>query len=264
MARRWYLQAKDYPESATEWGNLVTVDISALLPRLGISALRVRKLVIPYLGYNVVPNNATVVLTIDAADYSVTLDSGYYTAATLLAALNAGFAVQLAATTHAFLASFSTSTFLTTILVTTLGVGAPFTLTGTVLAPDTTPNLLTLLGYTPPALVSLTGLEVSPGPLNVVTDRCLFVTCDEARGAHGALESLSATTWHDGIIAIVPLAASVNVGDTVVYVPETDSPWIGLVRGHTGGTISFRLVRNDYQTMGCNQINWVMEIEVRP
>lgn len=265
MSRRWVIQAKDFPSAPGQWGSEVTIDLTPLLPVPSVTAVRLRKAFIPLLLQNIVTDNQTVTLTIGASIFAIAVPTGYYGGTSLMSTIKTALNTAMGATTYSIDITFDPNTYLTTIIVFDTAIPGPtaFALDTTTLSPDA-PSILTMFGFVADPLVSATGTEVSDGPLNVITDRYLLVTCDQAKGAHGVIDILSNNAWHDGIISLVPIPYDSNSGDVIDYCPEDAAPWVGLVRGSTNGTITFRLSRADFPTMGSTQISWVMELEVRP
>jgi hypothetical protein len=264
MSRRWLIQAKDFPTAPGVWGDSATIDLTTLLPSPNITAIRVRKAMIPMLIWNVTSDNQTARLTVGGPTYTVTLTPGYYSGSSLATALANALNTALGATTFSVSIVTNPSSYLTTITVTDSAIPgpAPFTL-DTISLATLSPSILTMFGFGTDPLVSLTGVETSTGALNVVTDRFLLITCDEARGNMGIIDSLNPSAWHKGIICVVPIKVAVNPGDVICYTPEADSPWINLVRPSTNNAFTLRLSRNDYPTMGGQQTNWAIELEVR-
>jgi hypothetical protein len=218
---------------------------------------------IPFLAYNIISDNQTVALAVGGITYTILITPGYYTGADLLLEIKNALNLLLAATTFSIDLVFSGVTYKTTITVTDSAIPGPaaFTLTTTTIA-AVSPSVLSMLGFSSDPLVSAGGVEVSDGALNVVADRYLYVTCDQARGKHGIIDPLSPNTWHEGLVCAIPIAVEVGPGDVISYSPENDSPWVGLVRGSTAGILTFRLARDDYVGMGSPQISWAMELEV--
>jgi hypothetical protein len=263
MTNVWLIEAKNFPSAPGVWGESITVPLATLVPTGELTSVRVRKAIIPLVLYNVVTDNRTVSILVGGTLYTVHLIPGYYSGSQLLTEIKTFLNDILVATTYSVALTFDSNTFLVTIEVTDSSIPGPvaFTLTTTTTA-TLSPSILTMLGFVTDPLVSTTGTELSSGPLNVVTDRFLILTCDEAKGKHGVYESLSTSVWHNGIIATIPIEANVSVGDVVTYTPELDSKWVNLVRGNAAGNITLRLARGDYSTMGASQVSWVVELEV--
>lgn len=269
MSRRWLIQAKDYPDPVTNaWGDTVTIDLRPLLPAAAVSAVRVRKAMIPYIAWNVTDDNNIwrIRVGVEPADtlYTVTLDPGNYSRSSLVKALVDEVNTLLAATNYVFSIAYNSSTFITTISLTDANaIAIPFSIDTTTVA-NLSPSLLQLLGFAGPIIPSTPSAISSTGALTINDDRFLLITCDEARGSAGVLDSLSPSMWHDGIIAVVPIPTSATVGDVITYTPEDSSPWIGLVRTNTNAAITLRLARSSYSRMGGSQTSWAIELEVRP
>jgi hypothetical protein len=262
----WLIHAKDYPTAVGQWGDSVTIDMTALLPNPAISSLRVRKAQVPFIPWNIVTDNQTVTIAVGGIDYAAAVDVGYYSGSDLITALVGAINTALAATTFSVDIAWDTIDFTVNIQMTDSSVPglAPFTMTTTTTA-DISPSILTMLGFGTDPLVSVGGDETSSGALNVETDRYLLITCDQAKGKRGPLYSLSTNAWHDGLVGYIPIPDQVNPGQVIAYKPKrSESPWIELVQEATANAITFHLCRNDYQYMGGGQINWMMLLEYRP
>ncbi|MFA5091086.1 MAG: hypothetical protein WC483_00360 [Candidatus Paceibacterota bacterium] len=267
-SRDWIVHASLFPSAVGVWGDQVSIDLTTRLPPPSeVTAIRIRNASVPYIVYNVLTANQTVELTIGGIVYTVLVTPGYYSGASLLTAIKNLLATAIALTPYVIDLTFSAVTYLTTITLVDTGAPPPgyfpFTLSTPLVAPVTTPSILTMLGFATNPLVSLTGNETSGGPLNVISDRELFITCDQARGAMGRIDSLAGPTWHQGAAMRVEIPTSASAGDVINYAPESNAPWITLVRGNTAGAITFRLSRTDFSTMGPTQVSWVMTLEVR-
>lgn len=265
MARRWIVRAKDYPSAPGVWGDSATIDLTGLLPAAAVSSVRVRKAMIPMLCYNVMIDNQTLRLTVGGPTYTVTILPGFYSVTSMITAIKAAINAALVATPYVFDMAFSPITYRVSIAITDTSIPAPapFTLDTTTLA-GLSPSILTMMGYSTDPLVSLSGSEISNGAANVVTDRLFYITCDEAKGRHGVIDSLSPLPWHDGIICVVPIETNTCAsGDVIMYDPEDHAPWVSLVRTNTNGTITLRIAREEYPTIGSSQVSWVIELEVR-
>ena len=260
MSRHWLVEAKDHTLTPGSWGDVVSIDLRQILAIPNLTSLRVRKVMIPFIIQNITADNQTATISFAAFPYVAVVPVAYYSGTALITALTGALNTALGATPNTVSITLGADYRVT---ITVNPGPTPFTLDTTTIA-GLSPSILTMLGFTTDPLVSAGGTEISTGILNVVTDRCLLITCDEAKGAFGHLDSLSAKPWHDGIINIVPIPVAVNNGDVISYHPEYDSPWIELVRPNTNGYITLRLARLDYPTMGPTQVSWVVELEVRP
>lgn len=266
MSRRWLIEAKNHTLIPGVWGDVVSIDLRPLLvtpqgaqyPK--ITSIRLRKVMIPFVIWNVTTDNQTLTITIAGVPYVATVPVGYYSGTALITAVTGAINAALGATPNT-ISILLGADYRVTILVNPFPT--PYTLDSTTIA-GLSPSILTMFGFATDPLVSVGGTETSTGPLNVVTDRCLIVTCDEAKGANGRLDSLSPLAWHNGIVSIVPIEVSVNSGDVIAYLPEDDAPWVDLVKGNTNGYLTLRLCRLDYPTMGVAQLSWVTELEIRP
>lgn len=276
MSYKWLVDSENhsltYPSS---FGDVVTVDLTSLIKTPKISRVRVRRVFLPNVVYNVTANNGQMTLTIGVgAPVSITIPAGYYSGPDLCtkvaALLNAAAGVG---PTYLVEVTWSSSTYLVTVSVrdtTAPPPGyTPFVLSASLATPSITPDVLQLLGFNVNPLNAATGTSTSNGPLNSSPDRYAVITCDEAKGMNGALYSVGtkataygglAKPWHDGLVSIVPLTGS--QGDVVEYFPENDAPWTTLIRPHTNGTLTFRLGRDRYQTFGPKEISWSMLLEV--
>lgn len=260
MSRSWVIQATKHPINPTTWGDSVTISIGTLVPSGRLSKIRITKAMIPYLGQNVVDGNHTLTLSVGGVDYTINIPNGYYNRSRLTAAIMTLFNDALVATPYTIQIFYNLSTFLSTIDVREAGSVA-FTLA----APSTnSPSILKLYGFGADIIEGAGAPVLSTGPLNIITDRFLYITCDEARGAQGELTIVNGDTWVDGVVSVIDIDDGITIGDVIPYNSGNDAKWINLVRGSTNGTITLRLVRTDYDRMGVTQINWTAVMEVVP
>jgi hypothetical protein len=269
MSYKWQVDSELHsPTSPASFGNVVVVNLTPLVKNTNISRVRIRRMFLPNIIYNITANNNVITILIAAIPYTITIPVGYYSGIGIAATITALFNATIAPATYLVELLWDTTNFRVTISVRQTVpapppiVYVPYTLTAPVVVAMETPDVLQLLGFNVNPLVSLTGLELSNGPLNIVSDRYALITCDEAHGMNGALYSLGTTVkpWHDGLISVVPLTGS--QGDIIEYFPEDDAPWITLSKPNTNNTLTFRLGRDRYRYFGPSEISWSMELEV--
>lgn len=264
MSRNWIIQAKDYPSAPGEWGDTCTIDVRPYLPNGTVTAVRVRSITIPFLVYNVMSDNELLTMTIGGVAYTATIPHGFYTGAALMTVAKNALNLAIALSMHTVDIQFDSTSYRVTITVSDGGGIQPFDLAALNINGYSI-SILRQFGFTNDTIHNVAhAAVVSDGPLNTSADRYFLLTCNEANGKHGVYESLSTKDWHDGIIAYIPIPWSVNPGDVFHYEPPEDTRWVNLVRGSTRGLLTFNIRRANFLSLGPAQIDWTMELEVRP
>ena len=253
------------PAGATTIGDAVAVDINLRAPLLKPSAVRVREVYVPNVTYNITTNNNAFTIRVNAIDYPTSIPVGYYTAAALVSAVKNALVAVLALTIYLPSLTASVSSYLTTLTVTDTMTSTltPFAFATPVVVDDDTPSLLFLLGWDEGSspIVSITGTATSDGPINSDCDRLTMITCDQAIGMNGAIDSLTPKDWQSGILTTFNV--DMPKGQVIDFTPRDDATWVTLVRPPVDGVLTFRLSRNYYRYFGPSRIYWTMVLEVR-
>ena len=267
MSYTWVVDSELHSPALPAFGDVVEINLAPLIKNPNVSRIRIKRIFLPNLIYNVVTNNQNASITVAAVNYPIVVPAGYYDGMGLCATISGLFNVALAATTYVTEFLWDATNFLVTINVRNTAIPppnfVPYTFTSTLVTPTESPDLHQLLGFNTNPLVSVTGTELSDGPLNVVADRYAIITCDEAMGVNGSVYGLGTPVkaWHDGVVSVIPLTG--NSGDIIEYFPEKDSPWIILPKSDTAGRLTFHLGRDRYRYFGPTQISWTMILEVQ-
>jgi hypothetical protein len=209
---------------------------------------------------------------------ALSIPFGYYKSTDLFTMLRDAIALGTAPSL-ALTFSFDTRTFRTKITSTNMGLNS-ITFNGkadTRTMPLPTDARLKLLVPSLPRMLGCladqdtisfitdSGLRVgfSSGPLNVVKDRTICVTCDEVKGLRAAIDpvvSLVDTPWVEGTLVFFPFTG--GPGDIMRYEPLYDTPWIRINSKKTR-TLTLRICREFYPIFGPIQIDWSMMLEIR-
>jgi hypothetical protein len=265
MNNKYMLGSSVHPDVATlpAYGDRMVVDLSnTILSSESISRVRVVSTAIPQIMYNIVNDvgtppmiNNTLSVTVGATTHVITVPPGFYNGNALLSLLktliDTAFAPAYVCTT-----SFDTTTFVTQLsMQTALGIPQAFDMSTT---SSNAPSILTLLGY---YNNSYAGLDTysSESSLNVFKDRQLMITCEELLGINTNIDSLSTRSWHEGIVAQVPLTG--DTGDIMNWEPQNEAKWANLTSPGNQRIFHFRLTREFYPRFGPSIIDWTMGAE---
>lgn len=276
MSYTWLVSSGDHvPFGSLVIGDVLDIDLSTVMPGKRVTSVRIRRVMVPDVAYNVVLENQRFIITIGGVDYIVTVPVGYYKRDELVATVNAALTAALALTLHTAAFTYNSMTFCAPLVVRTGGVAVAYSVDippSAVYRPA--PSMLKLLGIDDRVLpiaydpLVPAGPLANPGPVNSTVDRFALITCDQAHGLRGELTSLSANLlsnptrypWHNGIVSIFPL--ELPKGQVTSYVPDNDAPWVHIVRSEANMILRFRLNRQEYERFGPMIIEWSMLLEV--
>lgn len=210
----------------------------------------------------------------------VNITSGSYNAEELISEVvgSVNAALSTAGTPYSLDIQYDENTQQTTSAM--LDSGAPgFTIFATItqvqaINPPNAPPIASLLGREKSASgiidLSAAGYVTSEGPVDIMSDRFLFIQCDQAIGLGGKIQSLSVTvsdkSWHDGMVQMIPLGKS-------FYENNNNDLWVPLPAAIQAGVVApgdsdlvLRLHRHMYrywQDSGTQSVKWAVEFELR-
>lgn len=205
--------------------------------------IRVVSTCFPMLMYNIIAGaNDTIV--VDTLTY--TMPEGVYTAATLASTVQTitGLIVNIAETGS---------------IKTTISSGVAFNMSCTSID---SPSILFLLGFASNSYTGATSYE-SEGMCSLITDRYIFITCDQCRGENSRMDSGSYVTkpWLRGVLDGYPITR--NVTELATHEHYADAPWKTIVKTDEHYTLTFDLVREKYSSFGSGNVSWSFILEVR-
>lgn len=278
MSYIWLIGSQYHPPTDpldTTIGNVVDIDMAALMPNRKVAAVRVRQAMVPNISFTVMPSNQSFIFTILDNTQTITIPLGYYTRDALLVAVNTALTGAVTAPDSAVF-TYNARTFTARIAASRGGVAQPFSLDLPPLVPPATyrdaPSIMALMGIDDRVLpitydpLTDTGPIANPAPINSDADRYALITCDQAQGLRGTIESFAYQAspprmpWHNGIVAVFPLP--LPKGEISQYFPGDAAQWVQLVRGDANTVIRFRLSRDRYEYFGPTAIYWSMLLEL--
>lgn len=214
---------------------------------------------IPNTWYNVnAPGNSLVFSDSVPTAYSVTITPGYYTGATLAAALQT--AMNAVGSADAFTVTYSTTTYKTTFATT----GANMTLDFTAV-----PNLAKQLGFVSGVIYGPLASITSVNTVNLILFTEIFICSDLVQGSdNGVIPWIAPSPPSWGVFARIPVRSC--FGEILDYRAATELPYFSVVQSTFAKTtdpnndvprsMRFSLKFPDNTDVLLNGYDWSMEI----
>jgi len=271
---RWIIESHTHLISDDEYGEYIILELSDMPRPSKIRYIRITEAEIPYIPANITSDMNQPTLRIGGSDYTITIEPGYYSGLELLNELSSKFNAALTAAATTYSISFTYYPNKDRVVITAQDTSGPtptaFTIYNEVPPLVRTSPLLTeLLGFdTSPIFGDGTGGEpvgtaTATGPLNVVQDRYILITCDEAKGYNSvySVHKAGVEDWKDGIVAKIQIPPDVDHGTILAY-SNPNAPWIPLSKelDPNNPALTFRLSRNRYRTFGQPKVMWEMTL----
>lgn len=262
MVRTLSLDAEFSTSTPGSWGDVLEIDLNTILPDPRVQSIKLLAAHVPLLLWNVQTDNQTLVLTVGGVPYTILIAPGNYDGPTLSMAITSAFNVAMTATTYTMTITIDSISNYATTTVTDSAIPGPaaFTLDPSPAVGDT-PSIGELLGYDAGILSSIGATPlIATGPINLIMDRYILITCDEARGAFGHIHSTTPLDWHDGILAQQDIPPAAIVG-TIINCDKGDTP-ITLSTPPIDGILHLRLSRTRHRLFGPQKVGWSVQVEV--